>query len=137
HLRVFERELKARGRGVRVDHAADVVAQLRLRLFDLLPDLPLRFGAARRELQILRRRAVGRGRELRRGFRAALRPATVLDAEGGDGDAPRMRGHDQIDGEHTILLAALDDVARLDEDLVVGDVLDGEFVDVPRLVNDD
>jgi hypothetical protein len=46
-------------------------------------------------------------------------------------------GHDQIDGEHPILLPALDDVARLDEDLLVREVFDCQLVDALGLVDDD
>src|SRR5262249_28723475 len=67
---------------------------------------------------------------------AALRPAPLLDAERPDGDPPGLRLDQHVQRDGAVLLAALDDVAGLDEDLLAGDVLDGEFVDVLRLVDD-
>ncbi|HYY42464.1 MAG TPA: hypothetical protein VE775_06995, partial [Pyrinomonadaceae bacterium] len=73
----------------------------------------------------------------RPGFRAALRPAPVLDAEGVNRDAPGTRGHDHVHAEHAILLPALHDVARLHVHLFVRDVLNGKLIHLARLVDDD
>src|ERR1700730_13920890 len=44
---------------------------------------------------------------------SALRPAAGLDAERGYGHAARSRRHDAAHRQHAVLLAAFDDVARL------------------------
>ena len=44
--------------------------------------------------------------------------------------SPESAGRIILDGQDTILHAALDDVARLDEDLTVAQITDNEFLDV-------
>ncbi len=46
-----------------------------------------------------------------------------------------MRLEHQADAEHAILLAALHDVAGLDEDLLIADVLDLQLVDLADLAH--
>ena len=64
---------------------------------------------------------------------AARRPAALLDAERGDRQAARFRRQQEAHGEHAVLLAALDDVAGLDEHLLGAGVLDLQLVDAAGL----
>src|SRR5437870_2174088 len=62
----------------------------------------------------------------------------MLHAKSRDRHLAGMGRHDQVDAQEPVLLSAFDDLARLDKDFFVGgQILDGELVDVARLVDDD
>ena len=54
-----------------------------------------------------------------------------------EGNPAGLRRHEDVQRDGAVLLAALDDVACLHEHLLVGDVLDGQLIDVLCLVDDD
>jgi hypothetical protein len=66
-------------------------------------------------------------------FAAPRRPASLLDAERGDGNQPRFWRHDEADGQHAVLLAPFHDVAGLNENLLIAGVLDLQFIDAASL----
>jgi hypothetical protein len=107
-----------------------------LRLGNRVPHFRLRALGFGGELEVLAgERFLGAGELLRR-LVAARRPAALLDTEGRDRNLPRSRRQDEIDGQHAVLPAALDDVAGLDEESVVLRlVLDFELVDIAGFVD--
>jgi hypothetical protein len=94
------------------------------------------FGGCRhRQQRGTRRHRLVRTGELGLILLAARRPAALLYAEGGDRHAPGFRGQHEAHGQHAILLAALDDVAGLDEHLFRAGILDLQLVDAAGLGN--
>jgi hypothetical protein len=74
-----------------------------------------------------------RQREFARVLLAARRPAALLNAVRADRHAPRLRGKDHADGQHTVLPPAFDDVAELHEHGLLALVLDLQLANVPGL----
>jgi hypothetical protein len=72
----------------------------------------------------------GRSGEILHILAATGRPPPLLHTKRGDRDSSRFRRQHEADHERTVLLAALHDVARLDEDIVVAEILDLELIDV-------
>jgi hypothetical protein len=72
-------------------------------------------------------------RELRQILLAARGPAALLHAERGDGHAAGIGWQQEAHRQHAVLLAALDDVTRLDEHLLRAGVLDLKLVDLSGL----
>ena len=60
--------------------------------------------------------------------RLAHRPCSTQNAS--MGQVPRVRGDDHARDQDAVLLAALDDIARLDEDLAITQIADHEPADV-------
>ena len=115
-----------------LDRRAQNTAQLILRFGDLFPQFLLAAAHAGGQL-----RAFGSDLELGRTERhgallAPSAPAPPLHAEGGDRQLAGLGGRDEIHGDHAVLFAAFHDVAGLDVDLRVGNVLDGQLMDILR-----
>ncbi len=131
---VLDGELVARRRGGRVERFAEALAQLLLRLGDIVPDLALALAHLRGHAQ----RLAG---EI--GFRAGLLggpavPAAALDAERRNRHPPGFRRQDKIHAEGAILPPALHHVAGLDVEIeMLGEILDFELPDVAGLVDRD
>ncbi len=88
-----------------------------------------------RDLGFARRHRGGGGREGLHVLLAARRPAALLDAERRDRQAAGFRRQHEADAQHAILLAALHDVAGLDEHFVGAEVLDLQLADGAGLVH--
>ena len=71
--------------------------------------------------------------ELRDILLTARGPAALLNAERGDADLAGLWRQDEADGQHAILLAALHNIARLDEHILGPGVFDLQFVDAAGL----
>ena len=150
---VLQRQLQARARALVGDRPPHRAAERRLRLADrgpypalkvvpvrCTPHRPRPFAVGRagtllrpvveRNPAGLRRQARGGRRELALRLGTAPFPPALLHAERADGNVAGPRRHDHADGQHAVLLAALDDVARLDEDLPVARIADDKLLDV-------
>jgi hypothetical protein len=87
------------------------------------------------DLHVARGNVSRRARECLNVLLAACRPAALLDAERVDRDAAGFWWQQQAHHQGAILLAALHDVTRLDENRLVAAVLDLELVDVAGLAH--
>src|SRR5262249_8511573 len=67
---------------------------------------------------------------------AALAPSSLLDTESGYRNFARFRRQDEIVADDPVLLTTFYDVATLDVDCLVRDVLDRQFVDFLGLADD-
>src|SRR5262249_13410250 len=110
--------------------------QFLLSLADVYPHIALRSPGLGSDLQILRRERIVRRAESSHSFIAATTPSALLDAESVNRDSARFRRDDQVEREGAILLTAFDDVARLNKDVLVRAVLDGQSVHVAGLAHD-
>src|SRR5207248_1941776 len=132
-------QLQARLRLRRRNRSAEIARQLALNLCDAFPDTPLARAAG-----AVRPRGSGTGhfelgptrgqdgigtREDVGVLAAARRPAAAFHAIRSNGYGAGARRQQQTCAEHSILLAAFHDIARLDEDLLIADVLDLNLVD--------